>query len=65
MRERYALGILNEGQGVALIKNAVNVDNMIIARPAQARINVAALDADGSATSSGGIEPIAERQPIV
>lgn len=65
MRERYALGILNEGQGVALIKNAVNVDNMITSRPAEARINVAALNADGSETSSGGLEPIAERQPIV
>jgi hypothetical protein len=65
IRERYALGILNEGQGVALIKNAVNVDNHISVEPAQKQINIAALDADGNPTASGGLEEIDERQPIV
>lgn len=65
MRERYCLGILNEGQGVALIKNAVNVDNMISSQPAVPHMNVAALQADGSPTTSGGLEPIAERKPIL
>jgi hypothetical protein len=65
LRERYALGILNEGQGVALIRNAVNVDNMISSQPAVPQINVAALNADGSATASGGLEVIPERTPIV
>ena len=65
MRERYALGILNEGQGVALIKNAVNVDNMISSQPAETVINIAALDANGSPTASGGLEAIDERSPIV
>lgn len=65
IRERYALGILNEGQGVALIKNAVNVDNMITSQPAVPQIQVAALDADGNATASGGLEEIDERSAIV
>lgn len=65
MRERYALGILNEGQAVALIKNAVNVDNMISSQPAIPQIQVAALDANGSPTASGGLEPIDERSAIV
>jgi len=65
IRERYALGILNEGQAVALIKNAVNVDNYITSQPAIANINVAALDADGNATASGGLEPINDRTSIV
>jgi hypothetical protein len=61
----YTLGILNEGQAVALIKNAVNVDNMVTSRPAVPHIAVAALEADGSATASGGLEEIDERTPIV
>jgi hypothetical protein len=65
IRERYTLGILNEGQAVALIKNAVNVDNMVTSRPAVPHIAVAALEADGSATASGGLEEIDERTPIV
>jgi len=65
IRERYALGILNEGQAVALIKNAVNVDNMITSQPAVPQINIAALDADGNPTTSGGLEEIAERTAIV
>lgn len=65
IRERYALGILNEGQGVALIKNAVNVDNMITSQPAVPQINIAALDADGNPTASGGLEDIDERTPIL
>ena len=65
IRERYALGILNEGQGVALIKNAVNVDNHISSQPAVPQIDVAALDKDGNATASGGLEEIDERTPIV
>lgn len=65
IRERYALGILNEGQGVALIKNAVNVDNMISSAPAESHINIAALDANGAPTASGGLEAIDERSPIV
>jgi hypothetical protein len=65
IRERYALGILNEGQGVALIKNAVNVDNHISHQPAIPQINVAALDADGNATASGGLEVIPEREAIL
>lgn len=65
IRERYALGILNEGQGVALIKNAVNVDNMVTSQPAVPQINIAALDADGNATPSGGLEEINDRAAIV
>lgn len=65
IRERYALGILNEGQAVALIKNAVNVDNMITSQPAVPQINIAALNSNGSPTASGGLEEIAERTPIV
>ena len=65
IRERYALGILNEGQAVALIKNAVNVDNMITSQPAVPQINIAALDADGNATASGGLEEIDDRTPIL
>jgi len=65
IRERYALGILNEGQAVALIKNAVNVDNYITSQPAIPQINVAALDADGNPTASGGLEPINDRLSIV
>lgn len=65
IRERYALGILNEGQAVALIKNAVNVDNMVTSQPAVPQINIAALDADGNATVSGGLEEIPAREPIV
>jgi hypothetical protein len=65
IRERYALGILNEGQGVAIIKNAVNVDNHISSEPAQKQINIAALDAEGNATGSGGLEEIDERQALV
>jgi len=65
IRERYALGILNEGRAVALIKNAVNVDNMVTSRPAIPHIPVAALDASGSATPSGGLEEIPERVAIV
>jgi len=65
IRERYALGILNEGQGVALIKNAVNVDNMITSQPAVPSINIAALDENGNPTSSGGLEQIDERKPIL
>jgi hypothetical protein len=65
IRERYALGILNEGQAVALIKNAVNVDNMITSQPAVPQINIAALDADGNPTGSGGLEEINERVAIL
>lgn len=65
IRERYALGILNEGQAVALIKNAVNVDNMISSQPSIPQMNVAALDADGNATASGGLEEIDDRAPIL
>lgn len=65
IRERYALGILNEGQAVALIKNAVNVDNMVTSQPAVPQINIAALDAGGSPTASGGLEEIPERTAIV
>ena len=54
MRERYALGILNEGQGVALIKNAVNVDNHISDQPAVPRIDVGAT-----------LSEIDERSPIL
>ena len=59
MRERYALGILNEGQGVALIKNAVNVDNMFSSQPAipQAHVNIA--------SASGKLEVIDDREPIL
>lgn len=65
IRERYALGMLNEGQGVALIKNAVNVDNHISSQPAVPQIDIAALDASGAPTGSGGLEEIDERTPIV
>jgi len=65
IRERYALGILNEGQAVALIKNAVNVDNMVTSQPAVPQINIAALDATGAATASGGLEEIPEREAIL
>jgi len=65
LRERYALGMLNEGQAVALIKNAVNVDNMITSQPAVPQLNVAALDADGNPTASGGLEEIQERVAVV
>jgi hypothetical protein len=65
IRERYSLGMLNEGQAVALIKNAVNVDNMISSQPAISQLNVAALDADGNPTASGGLEEIDDRTPIV
>ena len=65
LRERYALGMLNEGQAAALIKNAVNVDNMISIEPARPQIDIAALDADGNPTASGGLEEIDERTPIV
>lgn len=65
IRERYALGILNEGQAVALIKNAVNVENMITDQPAIPQINIAALDANGNATPSGGLEEIPERTPVI
>lgn len=65
IRERYALGILNEGQGVALIKNAINVDNMVTSQPAVPQINIAALDADGNPTASGGLEEIDDRAPIL
>ena len=65
IRERYALGILNEGQAVALIKNAINVDNYVTSQPAVPQINIAALDADGNATASGGLEEIDERSAIL
>ena len=65
LRERYALGMLNEGQAAALIKNAVNVDNMISSEPARPQIDIAALDANGAPTASGGLEEIDERTPIV
>lgn len=65
IRERYALGILNEGQAVALIKNAVNVENMISNQPARPILNVAALKADGTPTISGGMEKLDDRTPVV
>jgi len=65
IRERYNLGILNEGQGVALIKNAVNVSNAISSQPSIPHIPVAALDKDGNPTVSGGLEQIPERVAIV
>lgn len=65
IRERYALGILNEGQAVALIKNAVNVDNMVTSQPAVPQINIAALDSSGAPTASGGLEEIPERTALV
>jgi hypothetical protein len=65
IRERYALGILNEGQNVGLIKNVVNVDNKISMEPARPQMTVAALDADGNPTASGGLEEIDARTPIV
>jgi hypothetical protein len=64
IRERYALGILNEGQNVGIIKNVVNVPNMISMEPAEKTIPVAALDASGNPTASGGIEVIPERVPV-
>jgi hypothetical protein len=64
IRERYCLGILNEGQNAGIIKNVVNVANRISMDPAQARIPVAALKADGTATTSGGMEEIPVRTPV-
>lgn len=64
IRERYALGILNEGQNVGLLKNIVNVANMISSEPAQKHITVAALDADGDPTASGGLEEIPARVAV-
>lgn len=40
LRERYAVAVLNEGQGIATIKNVRVVPNEIVL-PAQAQINVA------------------------
>jgi len=38
---------------------------MVTSRPAVPHIQVAALDADGNATASGGLEEVDERTPIV
>ena len=65
VRERYSLGILNEGQNAGIIKNVVNVQNMIDMAPARKIMTVAALGSDGEPTASGGLEQIAERTPIV
>ena len=65
VRERYSLGILNEGQNAGIIKNVVNVQNMIDMAPAKKIMTVAALGSDGEPTASGGLEQIAERTPIV
>lgn len=65
LRERYCLGMLNEGQNVGLLKNIVNVDNRISMEPARPQISVAALDADGNPTASGGLEEIDSRTAIV
>ena len=64
IRERYALGILNEGQNAGLIKNIVNVPNMISSEPARPRITVAPLQANGSPTTSGGLEDIPARTAV-
>ncbi len=64
IRERYALGILNEGQNVGILKNIVNVPNMVSMEPARPTISVAALDAAGDPTDSGGLEAIAERTAV-
>jgi len=55
MRERYALGILNEGQAVAIIRNAVNVDNYMTSQPAIPNVDV---------TPTGGVPAYAQRAPV-
>jgi hypothetical protein len=52
IRERYAVAILNEGQGIATMKNVRVVPNEITL-PAQAQINV-------EASQLGVISPVAD-----
>jgi len=52
LRERYAIGILNEGQGIAVMRNVHVVPNDIVL-PAQAQVTV-----------SGSIQPIPPSTPL-
>ena len=51
LRERYGLGILNEGQGIAVLKNVHVVPNEVVL-PAQATLDVSGTLAPLSATAS-------------
>ena len=62
IRERYSLGMLEEGLAAGVMKNIVNTSNEISIAPAQKTIDVAALDHDGSAAT--GIQPLEKRDPI-